>query len=178
MTNKELQDVLKASETVVNNVAVCELLNTGVQQQAKKETERPTAYDSLYSLYKEYTTAKQEYDNAVNYCLWLDKEFSGCANVAISFAVEAVTHTRGLSGFAKWFKDNREIGTPFVSSLPQLATYILAAVKDYEKSLKAVEDKKTERKSLQERLAAARAALAAIEEEAAQADKADKADKK
>ena len=178
MTNKELQDVLKASETVVNNVAVCGLLNTEVQQQAKKETERPTAYDPLHSLYKEYTTAKQEYDNAVNYCLWLDKEFSGCANVAISFAVEAVTHTRGLSGFSMWFKDNRKIGTPFVSSLPQLAMYILAAVKDYEKSLKVVEDKKTERKSLQERLAAARAALAAIEEEEAQADKADKADKK
>lgn len=177
MTNKELQDVLKASETVVNNVAMCELLNTEVQQQAKKETERPTAYDSLHSLYKEYTRAKQEYDNAVNYCLWLDEEFSGCANVAISFAVESVAHTRGLSGFAKWFKTNREINTPFVSSLPQLAAYVLAAVKDYEKSLKAVEDKKTERKSLQERLAAARAALAAVEEEVAQADK-KQADKK
>jgi hypothetical protein len=177
MTNKELQDVLKASETVVNNVAVCELLNTEVQQQAKKETERPTAYDSLYSLYKEYTRAKQEYDNAVNHCLWLNEEFSGCANVAISFAVEAVAHTRGLSGFAKWFKTNREINTPFVSSLPQLTAYVLAAVKDYEKSLKAVEDKKTERKSLQERLAAARAALAAVEEEVAQADK-KQADKK
>ena len=104
----------------------------------------------------------------------LDEDFSGCANIAISFAVEAVSHTRGLSGFAKWFKANREINTPFVSSLPQLATYILAAVKDYETSLKAVEDKKTERKSLQERLAAARAALAAVEEEAAKADKVDK----
>lgn len=171
MTNKELQDVLKASETVVNNVAVCELLNTEVQQQAKKETERPTAYDSLYSLYKEYTTAKQAYDSAVNYCLWSDQEFTGCATAAISFAVEAVSHTRGLSGFAKWFKDNRKIDTPFVSSLPQLAAYVLAEIKDYEKSLKAVEDKKTERKSLQERLAAARAALAAIEAEAAEADK-------
>lgn len=175
MTNKELQDVLKASETVVNNVAVCELLTTEVQQQAKKETERPTAYDSLYSLYKEYTNAKRSYDYAVNYCLWLDEEFSGCASAAISFAVEAVAHTRGLSGFAKWFKANGEINTPFVSSLPQLAAYILTAVKDYEKSLKAVEDKKKERKSLQERLAAARAALAAVEEEAAAlADKADK----
>ena len=173
MTNKELQDVLKASETVVNNVAVCELLNTEVQ----KDTDRPTAYDSLYSLYKEYTKAKQAYDNAVNYCLWLNDEFSGCANVAISFAVEAVAHTRGLSGFAKWFKTNRKINTPFVSSLPQLAAYMLAAVKDYEKSLKAVEDKNTERKSLQERLAAARAALAAVEEEVAQADK-KQADKK
>lgn len=177
MTNKELQDVLKASETVVNNVTVCELLNTEVQQQAKKDTDRPTAYDSLYSLYKEYTKAKQAYDNAVNYCLWHNNEFSGCANVAISFAVEAVAHTRGLSGFAKWFKTNREINTPFVSSLPQLAAYVLAAVKDYEKSLKAVEDKKTERKSLQERLAVARAALAAVEEEVAQADK-KQADKK
>ena len=166
MTNKELQEILRASETVVNNVAMCELLNTEVQQQAKKETERPTAYDSLNSLYKAYTAAKQAYDNAVNYCLWLNKEFSGCANVAISFAVEAVTHTRGLSGFAKWFKTNREINTPCVSSLPQLAAYVLAAVKDYEKSLKAVEDKKIERKSLHERLAAARAALAAVEVEA------------
>ena len=88
-----------------------------------------------------------------------------------------MAHTRGLSGFAKWFKTNRKINTPFVSSLPQLAAYMLAAVKDYEKSLKAVEDKNTERKSLQERLAAARAALAAVEEEVAQADK-KQADKK
>lgn len=171
MTNKELQDVLKASETVVNNVAVCELLNTEVQQQAKKETERPTAYDSLNTLYKRYTSAKQSYDYAVNYCLWQDQEFSGCANAAISFAVEAVAHTRGLSGFVKWFESYGEVNAPFVSSLPQLAAFILAAIKDYEKSLKAVEEKKTERKSLQERLAAARAALAAVEEEAAQADK-------
>lgn len=171
MTNKELQDVLKASETVINNIAVCELLNTEVQQQAKKETERPTAYDSLYSLYKEYTKAKQAYDEAVNYCLWSDQEFTGCATAAISFAVEAVAHTRGLSGFTKWFKDNREIGTPFVSSLPQLAAYILATVKDYEKSLEAVAEKKAARKSLQERLAAARAALAALEEEVDKADK-------
>lgn len=171
MTNKEMQDILKASETVVNNITVCELLNTEVQQQAKKETERPAAYDSLHSLYKEYTKAKKTYDDAVNHCLWLDKEFNECANVAISFAVEAVAHTRGLSGFAKWFKANKEINTPFVSSLPQLSVSILAAVKDYERSLKAVEDKKRERKSLQERLAAARAALAAVEEEAAKVDK-------
>ena len=171
MNNKELQDILKASETVINNVAVCDLLNTEVQQQAKKETARPTAYDSLYSLYKEYTKAKQAYDNAVNYSLWLDEEYCGCAETAISFAVEAVAHSRGLSGFAKWFKSYRGVETPFVSSLPQLAAYILPAVKDYEKSLKAVEDKKTERKSLQERLAAARAALAAVEKEVAQADK-------
>lgn len=170
MTNKELQDVLKASETVVNNIAVCELLNTEVQQQAKKDVDRPTAYDSLNTLYKRYTCAKQSYDYAVNYCLWQDKEFSGCANSAISFAVEAVAHTRGLSGFAKWFKNYKEIDTPFVSSLPQLATYVLTAIKDYEKSLKAVEEKKAERKSLQERLAAARAALAAVEEEAAKVD--------
>lgn len=177
MTNKELQDVLVESGTVVGNVAVCELLNAEVQQKAKKEKERPTAYDSLYSLYKEYTKAKQAYDNAINHCLWLDEEFSGCATAAISFAVEAVAHTRGLSGFAKWFKDNREIGTPFVSTLSQLTAYILAELKDYEKSLEAVAEKKAARKSLQERLAAARAALAAVEAEA-EADQADQADKK
>lgn len=171
MTNKELQAIIAESDNAVNNVVLCGLLNTEVQNNAKKDKERPTAYDSLNGLYNEYTKAKKAYDEAINYCLWQDEEFATHANAAIEFAIAAVSHSRGFSKFGEWVNINGKTKdiTPDVYSLAGLTSFVAQLVKDYEESKKQVDNQKKERKSLQERLAAARAALAKIEAEAAQA---------
>lgn len=171
---KEVQDALKESGVVTSNAAVCNELRTLVIAEAVKEDgKRMSSYDTLHTLYIEYQKAKATFDDAVNYVLWLDDEFTKYANPAINFAIQNVAHMRGLSkNFVKWAQDNGKIAAveeehKDVSSVAKLASLMCGLIEDYQKAKEQAEAKTTARRSKAERLAAARAAAAAAMEEAA-----------
>lgn len=170
---KEVQDALKESGVVTSNVAVCNELRTLVIAEAAKEDgKRMSSYDTLHTLYVEYQKAKATFDDAVNYVLWLDEGFTKYANPAINFAIQNVAHLRGLSkNFVKWAQDNGKIANfeeehKDVSSVAKLASIMADMIEDYQKAKEQADAKTTIRRSKAERLAAARAAAAAMEEAA------------
>lgn len=170
---KEIQNVLKESNVVTSNVAVCNELRTQIiAESAKDDENRMSTYDSLHSLYVAYQKAKAAFDNAVNYALWQDEEFSTTASVALSFAIQNVARMRGMStNFVKWTQDNGKIGLlessdADVSSIAKLASIMSGLIEDYQKAKEQADAKTTARRSKAERLAAVRAAAAAAMEEA------------
>ena len=170
---KEVQNVLNQSQVVISNVAVCNELRTQViTESAKDDDKRMSAYDSLHSLYVAYQKAKAAFDNAVNYALWQDSEFAAFANTALSFAVQNMSHIRGMStNFVNWAHtngklDSLESESVDITSIAKLASVMCGMIEDYQKAKEQANAQTTVRRSKAERLAAARAAAAAMEEAA------------
>lgn len=169
---KEIQNVLNGSKVVTSKTAVCNELRTQViAESAKDDEKRKSAYDSLHTLYEAYQNAKAAFDNAVSYVLWQDKEYSECANIALSFAAQNVAHMRGLStNFVDWAHTNGklealEAESVDVSSVSKLASIMSDIVEDYQKAKEQASAQTTARRSKVQRLAELRAAAAAAMEE-------------
>lgn len=172
---KEIQGVLNQSNVVTSNVAVCNELRTQVIAEAAKDDEkRMSTYDSLHTLYVAYQNAKAAFDNAVNYALWQDNEFSMFAVPAMNFAIQNIAHVRGMStNFVDWTHTNGKLESlesecVDMTSIAKLASTMCSLIEDYQKAKEQADTQKASRRSKSERLAAARAAAAAAMAEAKQ----------
>lgn len=172
---KEIQNVLNESNVVTSNVAVCSELRTQViAESAKDDDKRLSSYDSLHLLYVAYQKAKAAFDDAVNFALWQDDEFTAYANTALAFAVQNVAHARGMStNFVDWAHtngklDSLESESVDITSIAKLASVMCGMIEDYQKAKEQANVQTSARRSKAERLAAARAAAAAAMAEAKQ----------